>query len=134
MTRTLLKRPLRSALTVALVALTTSCTDSGVFSPTPGALKIQAAAVGALTWLAPLGSGVADPSTFDAQAVTRVEVCLWTSNACSGLPVAAFAPTPATGEGTLTRNTTAGRYEAVFNLLNTKFTTRKTYRNRRYLG
>jgi len=130
MLKSLIKRPLRAAVAASLAVLVAGCSDSSVFSPDARAARNQIPVAGALTWLAPLGNGAANPATFDAQIVSRVEVCQWAANACVSLPVAAFSSTPATGEGLLTRNTTAGRYEAVFNLLNTKFTTRKTYRVR----
>src|SRR5581483_5095669 len=60
----------------------------------------------------------------------RIEICVWVSGACSGPLVATFATPPVTGSGPININTVAGQYEASWNLLNTSFLTRKTYRIR----
>src|SRR6476660_8688603 len=110
-----------SALVLALPAV--SCSDKGIVSPSasrsaPGQ-AVRSEAPGVFTWLAPLGTGTADPATFDAAAASRVEICVWTAGACSGAPVAQFSTTPSAGFGTLTANTTVGHYEATGRLLST---------------
>jgi subtilisin family serine protease len=89
-----------------------------------------AAAAPALTWLAPLGTGTADPMSFDATAAPVVEICAWGGTACVGAPVARFTTGPVGGELPLTVNTVAGQYEASWNLNDASFTTRRTYRIR----
>jgi hypothetical protein len=133
------KRFLGIASAVALALGAMSCSDRVINSPiaslgTPTQASRISAPVGALNWLAPLGTGVADPATFDASAITEVDVCVWTGSACSGTPVAQFATVPTTGQGTLGINTVAGRYEATWSLLSTSFITRKTYRIRALQG
>src|SRR5882672_5712683 len=100
-----------SVFVLALSVL--SCSDKAIVSPSaarpaPGSASLDQAP-GAFTWLAPLGTGTADPATFDAAAVSRVVVCIWTGSACTGAPVAQFATTPAPGAGSLAANTTVGR-------------------------
>jgi hypothetical protein len=97
----------------------------------PGPAAQVAQALPALTWLAPLGAGAAVPATFDATAAPVVEICALTGTACAtSQPVARFATVPAAGSQPLTVNATAGRYEAAWNLLDARFTTRATYRIR----
>lgn len=129
---------MRGGAAVALLTIA-ACSDATVAGPAATGVKRAVAPVGttssgALTWLPPLGTGVTNAATFDANAVSRVEICAWVSNACSAAAVAAFAPVPAAGESSLTVNAAAGRYEATFNLLNARFTTRKTYRIRALQG
>ena len=140
MTTLLTKRMnwMRSGAAIALLTVA-SCSDSSVSGPGTTNAKRALAPVGttsagALTWLLPLGTGVANAANFDANAVTRVEICPWVANTCSGAFVSAFAPVPGAGESPLMVNTAAGRYEATFNLLNAKFTARKTYRIRALQG
>jgi hypothetical protein len=125
-----------SAIVLALPA--SSCSDSAIISPNRVKSAPEHASFtqtpGAFTWLAPLGTGTANPATFDAAAASRVEICVWTSNACSGALVAQFATTPSAGMGTLTANSTAGQYEATWSLLSSSFLTRKTYRIRALQG
>ncbi|MEP6619723.1 MAG: lamin tail domain-containing protein [bacterium] len=121
---------------VLLVALSASCSDRTIIAPlgAPAQPSGISAPIGALSWLSPLGTGAANPATFDAAAVTQVDVCVWTAGACSGAPVAQFATAPTGGTGALVANTTVGRYEASWNLLNTALLTRKTYRIRALSG
>ncbi|MEO7996338.1 MAG: lamin tail domain-containing protein, partial [Gemmatimonadaceae bacterium] len=119
---------LASALLLALTVQ--ACSDSNVVAPhnfETGAAAFNAVP-GVPDFLAPLGTGVAVPATFDANAADRVVVCTWISNTCAGSPVAQFAVNPSTGVLPLVVNTAAGRYEATLNLMNTAFLTRKTYR------
>lgn len=125
--RTKLSR-LASALLLTLAVQ--ACSDSSVVAPSnfdTGAASLNAVP-GVADFLAPLGSGTAVPSTFDAGAADGVVICTWISNACAGSPVAQFAVTPSAGVLPLVVNTAAGRYEATLNLNNTAFLTRKTYR------
>ncbi|MGV3710461.1 MAG: lamin tail domain-containing protein, partial [Gemmatimonas sp.] len=121
----------RSASLIGVAAAFAACADNGVLAPDSFKPSGEVVALNAsATWLAPLGNGVANPATFDAQSITSVEVCAWVANACSGAPVATFARTPVSGQLPLTANTVAGRYEAKLNLLDTRFLTRKTYKIR----
>lgn len=81
-------------------------------------------------WLPPLGTGAADPATFDPNAAPQIQICLWVNNLCSGPLVAQFSTTPSGTVGPIAVNSAAGDYEASWNLLNSAFTTRKTYRIR----
>lgn len=128
-----LRRCWRSFTAVALSVVAASCADSNVVSPAFNATHNSIPAVGAVTWLTPLGTGYAGARTFDAKAVTRVEVCVWASGACSGGSVATFS-TNGSGAGLLRINNYEGRYEAVLNLLDPAFTTRKSYRIRALNG
>ncbi len=83
-----------------------------------------------LAWLAPLGTGTPNPAAFNASATPVVEICAWTGSACASSPVARFTTSPIGTEQRLTANATAGQYEASWNLLDARFTTRKTYRVR----
>ena len=69
------------ALGAALLALPlASCSDKSILTPTraiPGNASRSQIPIGTLTWLAPLGTGGANPSTFDASGATRVEICAW---------------------------------------------------------
>jgi hypothetical protein len=76
----------------------------------------------ALSWIAPLGTAIGDPVSFDAGVAPRIEICVWVTGACSGSPIAIFT--------NVTVNTAAARYEATWSLMSTTFTTRKTYRIR----
>ena len=129
---------MRSGAAIALLTVA-SCSDStvsgpGTTNPKRAVAPVGTISVGALTWLPPLGTGVANAANFDANAITRVEICAWVANTCSGASVSAFAPVPGAGESPLMVNTAVGRYEATFNLLNAKFTARKTYRIRALQG
>lgn len=119
---------LASALLLAVVVQ--ACSDSSVVAPSE--LETGAASFnmvpGVPDFLAPLGTGVAVPATFDAGAADRVQVCTWVNNACVGSPVAQFATTPSAGVLPLVVNTSVGRYEATLNLMSTSFLARKTYR------
>lgn len=99
-----------------------------------GAASQSETPTGVLTWLAPLGTGSADPSTFDAAAVSQVVICAWSGTACIGAPVAQFAPVSSAGFSPLVANATTGQYEATWSLLSTAFVTRKTYRIRALNG
>jgi hypothetical protein len=91
----------------------------------------RAAAVApSLVFLPPLGTGVADPATFDATAAPVVEICPWNGTACTAAPVARFSTTPSGATLPLTVDAAAGRYEASWNLLDARFLTRQTYRIR----
>lgn len=117
-----------SALLLAVAVQ--ACADSSVVAPDSfetGAASFNAVP-GVPDFLAPLGTGVATPSTFDAGGADRVQVCTWVNNACTGSLIATFAKTPAAGELPLVANTSVGRFEATLNLMNTAFLTRKTYR------
>jgi hypothetical protein len=117
-----------------------ACADQTPSAPTtlpPGrAANAHIASIAAVqagsvfTWLAPLGTGTADPATFDAQANPVVEVCAWTGSACSGGLVARFSTAPTGTDLPLTVNAAAGAYEASWNLLDARFVTRRTYRAR----
>jgi hypothetical protein len=85
-------------------------------------------------WFAPLGTGVADPSTFADDAAPTVEICPWNGTACSGAVIARFGTVPGPGIGALTVDAAAGEYSASWNLLSSAFTTRRTYRIRALVG
>jgi hypothetical protein len=127
---------LRAFGAAAVAALVAACADrTAPVAPLPAA-PLSASAVAqvqttpALTWLAPLGAGSSTPATFDAQAAPVVEVCAWTGSACSGGLVARFSTAPTGTDLPLTVNAAAGAYEANWNLMDTRFTTRRTYRIR----
>jgi hypothetical protein len=125
----------RVAGAIAFALVAASCSDRTIFSPNPALQSPEGsthivAPIGTFSWLAPLGGGAANPATFDATGATRVEVCVWTGGACSGALTASFT----TAANTLTANTTAGRFEATWNLLSTTFITRRTYRIRAFNG
>jgi hypothetical protein len=124
---------------LAVLAAFGACTDRSTVGPeaTPAATTAPAApasapsvAAPALTWLAPLGTGAADPATFDAGAAPVVEVCAWTGAACAAAPVARFTTMPAGTDLPLTVDAAAGRYEAAWGLMDASFRTRATYRIR----
>ena len=126
-------RALGAAVVAALVG---ACADRAApLAPVPAA-PLRASAVAqvqttpALTWLAPLGTGTADPATFDAAAAPVVEVCAWTGTVCAAPPVARFTTGPVAGELPLTVNTAAGQYEASWSLMDASLTSRRTYRLR----
>lgn len=129
---------LAGSLVLASLALA-GCADDRV-APSQGRpagemLRAAPLAAGALAtptvqWLAPLGAGTGDPATFASVPSLAVEVCPWSGGACSGPAVARFTPAPAGTEQRLTTNAAVGRYEAAWNLLDARFTTRRTYRIR----
>jgi hypothetical protein len=126
-----------NALAFAAVSTVASaCADRAApVAPAPSApltasAVAQVQATPALTWLAPLGTGTADPATFDATAAPAVEVCAWTGTSCSAAPVARFTTVPSGTNQSLTVNAAAGQYEASWDLMNAAFTTRHTYRIR----
>lgn len=132
-----LRLKLAGVLSAALLALPiVSCSDRSVLSPNglrngPGAASYTEIPRGTFTWLAPLGTGTANPSTFDAAVVTSVEVCLWVNSACSGAPIITFTNG---GASALVANTTVGQYEANWSLLSTSLLLRHTYRIRALSG
>lgn len=110
-----------------------ACADRAPTAPTRPAATVSAAvtaAAPALTWLAPLGAGAADPATFDAAAAPVVEVCAWGNGGCVGPAIVRFSTAPTGPDLALTVNAAAGRYEASWNLADARFTTRRTYRVR----
>jgi hypothetical protein len=116
----------------AAAALIGACADP-VTTAAPNTVRPARAAIAAassVTWLAPLGTGTADPSTLDAAAAPEVEICAWTGTACSAAPLARFATGAVSPMLPLTVNAAAGRYEASWDLNNASFTTRRTYRVR----
>ncbi len=88
----------------------------------------------ASVFLAPLGAGVADPARFDAAAAPVIEICPWSGSACTASPVARFSTTHAGSTLPLTVDTAAGEYEASWDLMDPRFTTRQTYRIRALRG
>ena len=104
--------------------------------PAPARLAVAAsAATSAATsatspfgWLAPLGTASAEPSTFDANAAPVVEICAWTGTACASEPIVRFAIAPVAPTRPLVVNATGGWYEASWDLMDVRLTTRRTYR------
>lgn len=124
---------IRSALAVGCAALLASCADRaptapGAFQPHASRAAAAAAEIPVLTWLEPLGTGVADSATFDASAAPTVEVCVWSGGSCAGAPVARFSTAPAANDLPLTVNARVGQYEASWSLTDARLTTRRTYR------
>jgi hypothetical protein len=132
------RRVMSSRRTIAAVFalfLSSACSDQAPTRPATqsvqgGAATQDQSPVGAVTWLAPLGAGSANPATFDASVALDIQICAWTGTACSGNTVAQFSTAPTAGVGTITPNTIFGDYEASWSLLNAAFTTRRTYRIR----
>jgi subtilisin family serine protease len=130
--------PLARLTPLALVALGAACADGVSTAPTtPGsrpAPNVAAAAAPALTWLAPLGAGRADPATFDATATLAVEIYAWAGDRCTERctdpPVARFTTAPAVPEQLIVARAAEGMYEAGWNLMDARFVTRRTYRIR----
>ncbi len=131
-------RFIAGVIAIALVLVSLSCSERTVTGPGGRALvpggPSRSVDPGLFSWIAPLGTGSANPTTFDPTAVSRVEICVWTSGACSGAPVAQFAITPGPGVGALTANTTVGEYEATWSLLGSSLLVRRTYRIRAMQG
>lgn len=134
-------QPLRREKTIRLalaaigaLILGFGCNERSVTTPADrpagSVARLDQAPLAAFMWLAPLGTGTADPSMFDPTASPTIEICAWSGAACSGAPIATFATTPATGIGPIVVNTAVGDYEASWNLLNAALTTRKIYRIR----
>src|SRR5262249_35249994 len=96
----------------------------------PAGAEVTTRILGPLNWLSPLGTALANPTTFDATVAPQLVICAWTGTACSGTPVAQFSTTPSGSVGSISVNVAAGDYEASWNLLNASFTSRKTYRIR----
>ncbi|AHG90636.1 peptidase domain protein [Gemmatirosa kalamazoonensis] len=96
----------------------------------PAESPVVAAVTSTFEFLPPLGTGVEDPSTFDATAAPTVEVCAWNGTACTAPPVVTFSTTPSGSTLPITIDAVAGRYVASWNLLDARFTTRLTYRIR----
>ncbi len=129
---------IRGAVLATFALIGFACTD--IVSPdgrkraSDQASRGIGSTAGVPAWLAPLGTGIADPATFEADAVTRVEICWWVAGACNAAPIAQFATLPVPGEGTLRVNSAAGAYEADWSLMSTSLLTRRTYRIRALRG
>jgi hypothetical protein len=130
---------------VVAIALVLAACDRPALPTAPGAPDVVSGVTGAaaaapsgprpaaastLAFLPPLGTGVADSATFDATAAPVVEICAWNGVACSAPPVARFSTTPSGTTLPLLIDRTIGRYEAAWNLLDSRFVSRKTYRIR----
>jgi hypothetical protein len=134
-----IKHLISSLSAVALAFTVLSCSDK-IVTPnslmTPNAASHEAVASGPMVpgFVAPLGTTAATPATFDATAVTRIDVCVWTGTACTGPLVAQFTITPTGSALPLTANTATGEFEASWSLLSTSLSTRQTYRIRAFGG
>ena len=123
-----------TAARIALLLTVPACTDRGptqprVSFPEASASNSQTPG-GAFVWLAPIGSGSPDPIALDPNARPQVTICVWVNAACVGSPIATFSTSPSGTAGAITVNSATGQYEVDWNLLNTSFTSRKTYKIR----
>jgi hypothetical protein len=123
----------RFPVALALASVLAACGDQHVPPTAPqNPATVGDAALGvappSAAFLAPLGTGAPDSAAFDATAAPVVKICAWDGSACTAAPVAVFSTTPGGTALPLAINTTIGRYEASWNLLDARFLTRQTYR------